>query len=183
MQSTSPALRHHIGLCFALAVLCFSAQAQTANTSIYTDINDKTCRVVLEDNDKEFSESLCKGVAGYQLQRHQDFGDSSEVLGVRAPNGKVHALTPLAAADHAGFASYLGAKAEWRMAGGKPVALIVRNTVVPDLMNASKTVSYLVVSKITPQRICVTDVVPPMSEANARAAELADQAAENPCMH
>ena len=69
------------------------------------------------------------------------------------------------------------------MAGGKPVALIVRNTVVPDLMNASKTVSYLVVSKITPQRICVTDVVPPMSEANARAAELADQAAENPCMH
>jgi len=78
----------------------------------------------------------------------------------------------------------LGQKAEWRVANrnGKdvPIALIVRLEV-----QAGGTVkggSYLTVSKITGQGICVTDRIDPAADANEKARAAADASANRPCL-
>ena len=81
--------------------------------------------------------------------------------------------------------SAVGEKAEWRVektaTKKRPIALIVRFNVSEDPENPEKTTSYLVVSKITANETCVTDVVKPSSNANQQARMLADSAATKAC--
>ena len=176
-----------LALC-AAAMLCHGAQAQTGRPAhVYTDIGEQACQALPKsdaDADAEYADVLCPGVAGYQLQQRIWQGDAAAELSMRAPDGRLHRLAPLAPAPHTGQTSYLGPRAEWRLrrAGGKarPVALIVRNNVVH--LESGRLTSFLVVSKISPQGICVTAHVPPAAGANTRAAALADQAATQPCL-
>ena len=66
------------------------------------------------------------------------------------------------------------------MKGKTPVALIVRFNVA-NAEDSTKNTSYLMVSKITKNEVCVTDVVNPGKTQNAEAQKLADVAAAKPC--
>ncbi len=82
--------------------------------------------------------------------------------------------------SYLGNFSELGKKAEWRMKGKKPVALIVRLN-VSDRGDEKPPTSYLIVSKISPTETCVTDIVKPGKSQNAQARRLADKASTRPC--
>src|SRR5438034_7451375 len=76
--------------------------------------------------------------------------------------------------------SELGERAEWRMKGKRPVALIVRLK-VSDQGDGKPQTSYLIVSKIIGTEACVTDIVKPGKSQNAQAQSLADRASTRPC--
>ena len=63
----------------------------------------------------------------------------------------------------------------------KPFALIVRLNVSEDVEDTSKTTSYLIVSKITKDFACVTDVVKPSKDQNVQARKLADSSSQRAC--
>ncbi|QLQ32225.1 MAG: hypothetical protein HZT40_12220 [Candidatus Thiothrix singaporensis] len=101
------------------------------------------------------------------------------------PKGKEFPLE-LWSTVSSGFSS-LGSKAEWRIKqnGGKadPIALIVRYNVSEDPATPTKITSYLVVSKISTDGICVTDIVKPGKDANQQARGLADAVADKTCLN
>jgi hypothetical protein len=82
--------------------------------------------------------------------------------------------------NYFGNFSELGERAEWRMNGKKPVALIVRLK-VSDRGDGKPPTSYLIVSKIRGTEACVTDIVKPGKGQNAKARSLADKAPIKPC--
>jgi hypothetical protein len=61
-----------------------------------------------------------------------------------------------------------------------PIALIVRVEVQSN--GSNKAGSYLAVSKISEQGICVTDRIDPSASANERAREAADSSANKRCL-
>ncbi len=82
--------------------------------------------------------------------------------------------------------SELGSKIEWRYQGGKPkspVAMIVRFNVSENPEKPTKMSSYLIVSKITTDDICVVGKVPPQRQQNQEAHRMAEQSAGMPCLN
>ncbi len=143
--------------------------------SVYTDLAQDHCKTVRIAEETGGSEQRCPGTAGYDLLVLDD--DDRMSVTVVAPDGKEHPLDYWSVVTTA-FSS-LGEKAEWRVVQKKPVALIVRvNSVNPE---TERPLSYLAVAKITPQAICVTDVVPSSPTANEEARQAADSAADRPC--
>ena len=124
----------------------------------------------------------CAGIAGYNLLVADD--DSRMTITVMAPDGKKYDLNYWTVITTA-FSS-LASKAEWRVVKqqGKvvPVALIVRVNANEDPDHPNKVTSYLAVSKITPQAICVTDKIKPGATQNADARRAADTAASRQCL-
>lgn len=177
MKSLTRALWLAATLGFALPV---SAAPKT--DSIYTSLDTKDCKT-LESHEEEggWHKGRCTGTAGYQLDVSE--GDLRQSLTVVSPGGKEFPLD-LWSTVSGGF-STLGQKAEWRVHkdGNKttPFALIVRFNVSEDTEHPEKTTSYLVVSKITANAICVTDVVKPIPNANVKARKLADSATSKAC--
>jgi hypothetical protein len=121
-------------------------------------------------------------VAGYGLLVSE--GDLRQNITVITPQGKQHSLELWSVVSSA-FSS-LGPKAEWRMRKAKtksvPIALIVRYNASENPEKPDKTTSYLVVTKITPTEICVTDRISPGPKANEDARRLADESATKPCL-
>ena len=167
---------------FFLFLLAFgigaSVQAQPTR-SVYTNLGDKYCRLIKSDP-TEAGEYFgrCQGTAGYHLLLAE--GDLRQNLTVVTPRGKQHSLELWTIVSSA-FSS-LGQKAEWRVKGQKPVALIVRYNASEDVDHPDNRTSYLVVTKITPTEICVTHKIPPGSKANEEARQLADEATHKPCL-
>jgi hypothetical protein len=170
---------------FALLLICIfiisaaTASAQTAQ-SVYTDLRGKTCRTIERDDEAAgYLLEQCSGTAGYKLQVMS--GDDRQNIIVVKPDGSKHELN-FGQIGGGGF-SNVGAKAEWRVKRrqGKlfPVALIVRFDVVTG--GDGKSVSYLTVTKITPQKICLIDPIAPGPNANEKARQLADDSASKPC--
>lgn len=157
----------------------FSDADTGAISSVYTSLAEADCRVLEVDEESGSSTSRCPGVAGHVLDVHD--GDARVSIDIITPGGKEHPLNYWSVITQA-FSSP-GPRAEWRMRGGRPIALIVR-------VNASETtdegtmrrVSYLAVAKITPAAICVTDRILPAPNANEAARQAADQSASRPCM-
>ncbi len=157
-----------------------SNTSSDADKTIYSDITTNKCKTTDSNEEEQWIVQLCDGVGGYKLEVTE--ADIRQTVNVVAPNGKKSELNFQANVDPA--FSALGDKAEWRVEkkDGKPVpyALIVR-------LNAAKTeepgksTSYLVVSKIGPDKSCITDVVKPMAKQNEEARKLADAAASKPC--
>ena len=152
-----------------------------AITSVYSSLFK--CRKVASDVIS--STHLCGGVGGYKLQRES--GDGRESITVISPNGKQHQLEFWNVISSA--FSNVGEKAEWRVIRKKgkvvPVALIVRFTASEnsgDTTKPTSLISYLAVAKITPQKICVTDKIPPSRTANEEARAAADASADKPCL-
>lgn len=158
-----------------LVFLVTSAGAQV--TSRYTDLSDTKCKT-LESNPDEGGSYLgeCPGVAGYKL--HLIEGDLRQTIDVVAPGGKKFELGFWR--FFGGF-SAVGEKAEWRMRGRRPMALIVRLNVNENPEAPEKRNSYLLVAKISATRACVTDIVRPRRSQNAEARRLADRSAGKPC--
>jgi hypothetical protein len=160
---------------FSFAAL-FSLVAFAQNKSLYTDLAADKCRTI--DVNKGMAGNYsgrCKGVGGYELEVYLD--DERNSVGVVLPSKKTVGLDFW---NYFGNFSALGEKAEWRMKGKNPVALIVRLN-VSDQGDGKPATSYLIVSKISPTGACVTDIVKPGKNQNAQAQRLADNASNRPC--
>jgi hypothetical protein len=148
--------------------------------SIYTDLSGKGCSPERRTSEVS-SERTCAGVEGYKLLVLND--DERDSITIISPDGRKHPLDFWQTISGGAF-DYVGQKAEWRVASrnGKtvPVALIVRVDVQSG--GSNKGGSYLAVSKITEQGICVTDKIPPTADANEKAREAADSSAGKPCL-
>lgn len=171
----------------ALSTACllsasFTSQAATSITSVYTALDGAGCKT-LESHEDEggWYKGRCTGISGYNLLVME--GDLRQTITVIDPKKKEFPLE-LWSTVSSGFSS-LGAKAEWRVKkqGNKtvPVALIVRFNASENSEKPEQNTSYLVVSKITANHICVTNVVKPSATANEQARKLADQAAGKAC--
>lgn len=168
---------------FGLLTASFSSLAAAPTiSSVYTDIEGANCKT-LESHEDEggWYKGQCKGINGYNLLVME--GDLRQTITVLDSKKKEFPLE-LWNTVSSGFSS-LGTKAEWRVQKqgntSKPIAFIVRYNASENPEKPEQNTSYLVVTKITAQQICVTDVVKPSANANATARKLADQAAKKPC--
>ena len=154
------------------------ASSTDSITSAYSSLSG--CKLVTTGHDS--STQACTGVGGYNLRL--EYGDARESITVISPNGHKYPLSFDQVISH-GFSS-VGKKAEWRVArkNGKllPVALIVRFDASENPADSTKVTSYLVVAKITPQNVCVTDKIAPSATANEEARRAADASADKPCL-
>lgn len=156
-----------------LAGLTISAQ----NTSAYTDLSDAKCKTVESTFDEGGSyRGLCAGVGGYKLEVIE--GDLRQTINVVAKNGTKHELNLW---NISGGFSSVGPKAEWRMKGKTPVALIVRFNVSENPEDSTKLTSYLIIAKITKDSVCVTAALKPTRSHNYEARKAADASAGRPC--
>lgn len=158
-----------------ILVLAFNSQAQVS--SVYTDLDDQKCKTLELDEEGGGSyKGECTGVGGYKL--HVLEGDLRQSINVIAPGGKEHQLRLW---EHFGAFSAVGPKAEWRLKGKAPFALIFRFNVSENPEDASKTTSYLIVAKVSPSLACVTDIIKPSRNQNEEARRAADRSATVPC--
>lgn len=157
-------------------VLIFSIFTFAQNKSVYTDLAENKCQTESVNQGMPGNYvGKCAGVGGYNLEVYLD--DERNSLGVVLPNKQIVGLDFW---NYFSNFSELGAKAEWRIKGNTPVALIVRLN-VSDRGDDGKRTSYLIVSKITKTSACVTDIVKPGKNQNATAQKLADKASAKPC--
>jgi hypothetical protein len=163
---------------FISAIILFAAAHSSAQvTSVYTDLDASKCKTLERDEEGTgLYRGECKGVGGYKL--HVVEGDLRQSIDVISPGGGKRQLQFW---DVSSAFSYVGSKAEWRVRKGVPQALIVRFNISENPEDASKVTSLLVVSKITRDGSCVTDVVRPQANQNAAARRLADASASKPC--
>ena len=166
----------------ALISIIFSISAVKAvaqTRSVYTSLSTKVCRE-LKSNADEGTEYQgdCPGIAGYKLRFLE--GDLRQSIDVITPAKKKFQLGFW---NISGAFSHLGDKAEWRMKGRIPIALIVRFNSQEDPENPKTVKSSLVVAKISAAESCITDVVVPMSNQNAIARKLAEEAPTRACMY
>ncbi|MBI3651411.1 MAG: hypothetical protein HY231_10365 [Acidobacteria bacterium] len=171
-----------LAVAMLLLGLALSAAAQSPE-SVYTSLSSKACKTVKADQQSEFSVQSCPGIAGYKLLLAED--DLRQSITVVAPNGKKHSLEYWSVVT-SGF-STLGEKAEWRVTKGSdgklvPIALIVRVNANETPDDEKKVTSYLAVTKITPQKICVTDKIKPGATQNEEARRAADASAAKSCL-
>ena len=156
--------------------LLFSVAVFAQNKSIYTTLVAEKCKTLSVDDGMPGNYSgKCPGPGGYQLEVYLD--DERNSLGVVFPSKNVVGLDLW---NYFGNFSELGERAEWRMKGKKPVALIVRLK-VSDRGDAKTPTSYLIVSKITATSACVIDIVKPGKGQNTKAQSLADRASSRQC--
>jgi hypothetical protein len=154
------------------------ANEDAAITSVYTSLGEQACRVVDRDDETGGTVSRCPGVAGHVLLVSDD--DARMSVDVLKPDGEAHPLNYWGVITSS-FSS-LGPRAEWRMRGDRPIALIVRVNAAEDPENPQRYTSYLAVAKITAGDTCVTDRIRPAADANATARVAADRSAERPCL-
>ena len=152
----------------------------SAIKSVYTDLNGKVCSAERTTSEVS-SERTCPGLEGFKLIVQND--DERDSITIITPDGRKHPLNFFQTISDGHFCS-VGNKAEWRVAtrNGKdvPIALIARVDVQAG--DDNKLTSYLSVSKITEQGICVTDRINPVANANEKARQAADSSANKPCL-
>ena len=162
----------------AVLVLTLNALAAAPISSVYSSLY--RCKLVKTGHD--WSVQACRGVGGYNIELEYD--DARESITIYSPDRQKHPLE-LWHVISGGFSS-VGQKAEWRVnrKSGKvvPIALIVRFNASENPEDSTKITSYLVVAKITPQKICVTDKIAPSATANEEARRAADASADKPCL-
>ena len=164
-----------------LLIVCVNAQ-KVKIKSVYTNLNANSCKTL--ESDTEYTgwyRGECKGIGGYKL--HVTEGDIRQSIDVIAPNKNKYELDLIGHVS-SGFSS-VGAKTEWRVKRkGKtatPIALIVRFDVSENSEDSNIITSYLVVSKITKNQICITNIVKPGARQNEEARKFADASAAAPC--
>lgn len=164
----------------ALGLLSWVAQTQAGTlTSVYTDLTDKACKTLESDSSGSgWYKGQCQGINGYKLILTE--ADIRQSIDVVSPKAKTFALDLIN--NVSPRFSTLGNKAEWRVQANKqPVALILRYNASEDDADPAKVTSYLVVSKLTDNMVCITDIVKPQANANEIARQLADQALNKAC--
>ncbi|MGH9971483.1 MAG: hypothetical protein ACREBG_27315 [Pyrinomonadaceae bacterium] len=168
-----------VALLFGGVELAF---AQGKLESVYTDLATRKCKTITVDRETGSSTQSCRGIAGHRLLVHDD--DARQSITVVTPDGKKHDLNFWQVIT-GGFSS-LGTKAEWRVVrkNGKlsPLALIVRVNANEHPDNPNRVTSYLAVTKLTPNKICVTHKITQSPNANSDARHAADSAGAAECL-
>lgn len=159
-----------------LALLLFSSTVFGQTKSLYTGLTAKDCKASKQPVEDGYI-GMCPGVAGYSLELLE--GDLRQTANVVAPDKKKYELELWTNVSN-GFSS-LGAKAEWRMQGETPVALIIRFNASENSEDSSKITSYLVVVKIARNEACIVDILKPSKTQNIDARKLADTPAKRVC--
>ncbi len=144
--------------------------------SIYTGTTAEDCKATKESNDDGYI-GICPGVGGYKLELLE--GDLRQTVNVIAPNKKKFELN-LWSSVSSGFSS-IGAKAEWRMKGTIPTALILRFNASDNPEDSTKITSYLVVVKIKKTSACIVEIIKPSKTQNADAQKSADSVVNKSC--
>ncbi len=166
----------NVNLLFLFVLGC-AVHTSAQVTSRYTDLDDQKCKTLEVDDEGGGSyKGECAGIGGYKL--HVLEGDLRQSINVIAPGGKEHELRLW---EHFGAFSAVGPKAEWRLKGKAPFALIFRFNVSENPEDSSKTTSYLIVAKVSPSLACVTEIIKPSRNQNAEARRAADRSATVPC--
>ena len=150
--------------------------------SVYTSLKVEKCKTIkLTSTEGGDYRGKCGGAGGYKLEVLES--DLRQTINVIAPGGKKFELNLWSVVSN-GFSS-VGDNAEWRVVAknGKtvPIALIVRFNASEDSADTSKITSFLVISKITSEEICVTDIIKSAADSNEAARKLADDSAAKPC--
>ena len=157
-----------------------SLAAVSVPTSSYTELSGPPCSQEKETG-MVSSEHDCPGVAGYRLVI-TNVDDRASITLITPEKKKYDLGFPMIC--NSGFTS-IGQKAEWRVRDqdGRqvPIALIVRVN-CQSLSVTTKVMSYLSVSKITENEVCITDQIPPVRDANVQARAKADSSASKPCL-
>ena len=156
--------------------LLVSSAAFGQMKSMYTGLADKDCKASSIPVEDGYS-GVCPGVAGFTLELLE--GDLRQTVNVITPDKKKHELELWSNVSN-GFSS-LGAKAEWRMKGKVPVALIMRYNASETPEDSSKITSYLVVVKISKTDVCIVDILKPSKTQNIEARKLADTPSKRVC--
>lgn len=154
-----------------------ASDSAAAIRSVYTSLAEADCRLVERNAETGDTTSRCPGTAGYALLVHD--WDARMTVDVVAPGGRTHRLSYSGVITSA--FSNLGPRAEWRMRGGRPIALIVRVNAFEDPEMPNRATSYLAVARLTSGEVCVTDRIPPSATANEAARRAADGSASRPC--
>jgi len=167
----------------AMAVGYSVSDAKSGSTidSIYTNLSGRDCRLLGVNKEGAKSAQRCPGVGGFRLLVLDDDGRQSVSL-VSAQGRKFD----LAFWDTVtrNFSS-LGSKAEWLVARDgaqiRPTALIVRVSALED-SESNRVTSYLTITKITRDQICVVAKIRRSATASVEARGLAAASAEKPCL-
>ena len=152
--------------------------------SVYTDLAVEKCKSLDSDLDGgEGYRGECPGVGDYKLEVLE--GDLRQTINVVQKNSGDKWELDLWSVVSPQF-SALGEKVEWRVRKQngvlRPLALIVRYNASEDPEDSSKLTSYLVVSKIKGEFVCVTDIIKPMKGQNLAARKAADASGSKPCL-
>jgi hypothetical protein len=147
--------------------LCLSVKAQTFS-SVYTDLN-KDCRNKFKSvGEGQDMPLVCKGFGGYQI--HIDYSASSEHY--RAEKGQ----SVIGLVRHR-IGRVPSKKIEWRMANGKPFAIIVRINKYDedsDEFNPKKIGQSLLIKGLAGYEHIDFEVDAALPNANAKAQKMAD---------
>jgi hypothetical protein len=158
--------------------LCADEKIISKNTSSYTSIEQKDC--ITLDSDNMGSVEECEPFLDIGVKVIESDIRQSIIL---TRNAKEYDLAFWSTISPA-FSS-LGLKVEWRHELGKPEnvkGMIVRFEASDDSENIDKVSSYLVVSKITNDEICVVAKIVPQKEQNEIARNILDGDMTIPCL-
>ncbi len=165
---------------FLLSSLLIQAEEKTIsiNTSSYTSIDQKDC--VTLDSDNMGSVQECESFAGIGVKVIE--GDIRQSI-ILTRNNKEYDLVFWSTVS-SDFSS-LGLKIEWRHELEKPNKLkgmIVRLEASDDYEDLERVSSYLVVSKIKEEEICVIAKVLPQANQNEMARNILDSEEDLACL-
>jgi hypothetical protein len=161
--------------CLSLLLLTFTAFAQqktsTKFTSVYTNLN-KDCKILRGKNGTDDA-SVCKGGPGYQVRLYYSAASSHINAELKGTDESVSLATLSVGFDES------KTTLEWRLANGKPFAVILR---VPEYSEETAPGEYF--GKVIGQKLMVvglsdynksnSSIDAKIPDANAKAREIAD---------
>jgi hypothetical protein len=169
-----------LGLCLSSSVTAQMKSAAKANfTSIYTDVKRdcKTLPVPKGAQTGSDPETVCKDVGGYRIA----IGYSAWGASLAAESLKNRNHTTVLGSDYGGYGAK-GEKIEWRMANGKPFAVIIRigkykqtNDGGNPFANENRTSSSLIIKGLKGWEHIDFVVDGATADANIKARQMADQ--------
>jgi hypothetical protein len=168
----------------SLAGPCAAASAaKPVFSSTYTSIAAKACRhtSLLIDGADYASDQLCPGIAGLKVLRQED--DLRQTVSVGRT--RTEAAGEPAAAQGFGQFNSAGDTVEWRLADGKPFAIIQRWYVAdadaPEKNGRPQSKQILIVTRLPPGPVCqVARIdVKDTPNANGAARKAADETARD----
>jgi len=160
-------------------IFCYAGNISTFESS-YTSIAAKDCTLKDSNPVLEYASQHCKGFGTIDVNVIEE--DARQTINLNR-NGREYPLNFLTLG-----LSKLGTTIEWRHNKGEPdniAGMIVRLNISEQENNSTdKAISYLMVSKVTADEICVVGKVRPLSKGqqNKQARLMAEESAHMPCL-